>query len=82
MQQKKLFCKILSKIAKKLVLSLATSLLVVKINIKDTLSLLDWISYIQYPIYFKKNEVWALLDLSSKINTMTLLFVSKLSFQI
>ena len=45
-------------------------------------NVLGRILYIQYPIYFKKNEVQILLDLGSKANAITQAFASKLGFKI
>lgn len=58
---------------KKLVSALTTFGLIVETSQK----FLERASYIQYLIWFKKNEILALLDLGSKVNAITLVFVSK-----
>lgn len=44
--------------------------------------ILDWVLYIYYLVQFKKNEVRALIDLSSKVNVMTLEFAAKLGLNV
>ena len=45
---------------------------------------LDWVLHIHYPIWFKKSkiQVQALIDFSSKVNTMTLGYASKLDLKV
>ena len=43
---------------------------------------LDWVPCICYPIWFKKNEVQALIDSSSEINAMTLEYTLKLGLKV
>lgn len=42
---------------------------------------LEKILYIHYPIWFRKNEVCALIDFKSKVNIITLAYASKLGFK-
>lgn len=62
-----------------------TSFLVVAGACIENISrLLDWVLYIYYPLCFWKNtrEVAALIDTSSKVNKMPLVYPSKISFQV
>lgn len=43
---------------------------------------LNWVFYIHYPICFKKDKIKALINLSSKINAMTLIYAAKLGIKI
>lgn len=43
---------------------------------------LDWVSCIHYPVEFKKDEIRALMDSSSKVNAMTLGYALKLGLKI
>lgn len=79
MQQKRSFYKVLSKL-KNLVLVLANSLFVTETSKED--NTLEKILYIYYLIWFKKNKVQALFDLSNKVNIMTSAFTSKLRLKI
>ena len=67
---------------KKLVLVLATSILVTTTSKKDLI--LDHILYIYYLVYFWKgrNYIKTLIDLDSKINIITLIYTLKLGFQV
>ena len=53
-------------------------------SIEDNPLALDWVPYICYPIWFKKNkvQVQALIDSGSKVNAMTLGYVLKLSLKV
>ena len=66
--------------AKKLVLILTISLLVTETSKEDVI--LKQVSYIYYLIWFKKNEIQALIDSSSKVNAMTLTYAAKLDFKV
>lgn len=44
---------------------------------EDILLALNWVFCIHYPVLFKKNKVWALIDSSSEINVMTLTYAAK-----
>ena len=44
--------------------------------------ILDRIPCIHYPIQFKKNKVWALINSSSKVNAMTSAYASKLGLRV
>ena len=48
---------------------------------KDNLAL-KRVPYIYYLIWFKKNEVQALINLSSEVNTMTSVYIAKLGFKV
>lgn len=72
----------MSKTIKKLVSTLTTFLLIAEVSIKEILRLLNWVLYAWYLIYFEKNRIQAFFDLSSEINTMTLILISKLGFKI
>lgn len=68
----------LSKISKKLVLVLVTFALVTRANKKVILK------YIYYLLQFKKNQVktLALINMSSKINSITLVYAARIDFDI
>lgn len=68
------------KITKKLVLVSIISIPIIKTSKKNMF--LDRISYIYYSIRFKKNKMKALIDLSSEINAMTLIYIAKLDLKI
>ena len=67
---------------KKLVFVLTTFMLVIDTSKKDII--LDYILYIYYLIYFQKssNNVEVLIELSSEIYTITLIYTLKLGFQV
>ena len=67
--------------AKKLVSVLATFLSVIETNKEDDVAL-QRVSYVYYPIWFKKKEIQALIDSGSEVNAMTLAYVSKLGLQV
>ena len=67
--------------AKKLVLVLTTFLLVIKTSKEDDLAL-QRVLYVHYPIWFKKKDVQALINLGSKVNTMTSIYISKLGVRV
>ena len=68
--------------AKKLVSVLATSALVTGANKEaQKLIVLDQVPCIQYPVQFQKDQgttIWALIDLSSKVNAMTPAYAKQL----
>lgn len=66
---------------KKLVLVLATPALVIKAS-KEEDDVFDLVLYICYLIQFKKNEVQTLINFDSKINAMTLIYISKLGLRV
>lgn len=51
-------------------------------NIEDTLLALDRVFYIDYPIWFKNNRVWTLIDSNGEVNVMTLIYAAKLGLKI
>ena len=63
---------------------LATSALVTGANKEAQEIILEHVSYIYYPVQFKKDKevIGALIDSGSKINAMTLVYVSKLGLRI
>lgn len=69
------------KIFKKLVLVLATSILVIKTSKEDDIGL-ERIFCIYCLFWFKKNKVRVLSNFSNKLNTMTLGYTLKLSLKI
>lgn len=44
--------------------------------------ILDQVLYIHYPIWFKKDKVRALIDLSSEVNAIILAFAEKQGFKV
>lgn len=44
--------------------------------------ILDQVSYIHYPVWYKKDEIRALINFGSKINVITPVYISQLSFQV
>lgn len=60
---------------------LATFLLVTEANKKNNI-ILDQILFVFYLIYFKKKEIHALINLSSKVNAITSEFAFKLGLKI
>ena len=81
LQQKKLFCKVLPKTSKKLFSVLATFVSLIEAS-KGNDVILDWVLCIYYPIWFKKDEVQALINSNNKVNTMTPAYTSKLSLRV
>lgn len=67
---------------KKLVSALTIFILMVRFNKKNVI--LEWISSICYPLYFLKDiaNVKALIDLSSKVNTIFPAYVVSLGLKI
>ena len=65
----------------KLVLVLANSSSMIKTIKKDDVAL-KGILCIYYPIKFKKNEVEALINSSSEINVMALVYAAKLGLKV
>lgn len=63
-------------------LVLATSISMINASKKDVI--LDYILYIYNLIYFQKsnNNIKTLINLSSEINTISSIFIFKLSFQV
>ena len=49
---------------------------------EDTLLALDWILFIHYLVWFKNNEVWALINSDNEVNSMTLSYIAKLGLKI
>ena len=62
---------------------LATSALVTGANKDTEKAILDQVSCIYYPVQFQKDKevIRALINSGSKINAMTLAYVSKLAFE-
>lgn len=58
-----------------------TSLLMTETSKKNDL-VLKRIPYIYYLIWFKKNEIQALINLGSKVNAITSTYTLKLGFQV
>ena len=80
LQQKGPLYKQLHRASKKLVLVLATSASVTEASQEDVV--LDQISCICYLIWFKKNEVQALIDFGNKVNAMTPEYTLKLTLKV
>lgn len=59
-----------------------TFLLIVETSMKDILLALDLVPCIYYPIWFKKNKIWTLINLASEVNTITLRYIAKLDLKI
>ena len=70
--------------AKKLVLVLATSALVTGASKETSEMILVWVPCIHYPVQFWKNKatIWALIDLGSEVNTITLVYAKQLALQV
>lgn len=55
-------------------------------DVKKEALVLKRVSYIHYPVQFKKNtygtQVQALINLRSEVNAMTLVYASKLGFKV
>lgn len=66
--------------AKKLVSVLTTSALVTKIIKKNVA--LNQVFYIYHPVWFKNNEIWALINFGSEVNAMIPIYVAKLCLKI
>lgn len=49
---------------------------------KNISLILDWVSCIYYPVQFKNNEIWALINSGGEINVMTSTYVAKLSLKV
>ena len=79
LQQKGPLCKQLHQAPKKLVSVLVTSAPVTEASEKDIV--LDRVSCICYPIWFKKNKVQALIDSGSEINAMISGYAAKLGLK-
>lgn len=58
---------------------LATSMSMIKANKKDNV-ILYWVLCIYNLIWFKKNEVLALIDVGNKVTTITLVYILKQDF--
>lgn len=72
----------MSKVLKKIILVMATFLLVINANKK---AFLECVLYIYYLIQFWKNKIYnipALINLKSKINVILPIYIKKLGFQI
>lgn len=68
------------KKTKKLVLILAISTLVTGVGNKKMA--LNYVFWIYYPVWFKENKIRALINLSSKINVISLVYASKLGLKV
>lgn len=55
---------------KKLASTLSTSLLMTETSMEDNLLGLDQVLCIHYPVEFKNNDVWALINSGNEINAM------------
>lgn len=49
---------------------------------KNISLVLDWVPYIYYSVWFKNNEIWALINSGIEINVMTLTYMAKLSLKV
>ena len=70
---------------KKLVPVSATFALVIESNKEAQKVILDRVPYIYYPVQFQKNKgatIWALIDLSNKINVITPAYAKQLGLQV
>lgn len=54
----------------------------VKTSIKDILIVLEKVLYIYYPVWFKSDEIKALINSGNKVNNMILQYAAKLSLKI
>ena len=72
--------------AKKLILVSSTSALVTGASKEaQKMIVLDWVPCIHYRVQFQKNKgttIWALINLGSKVNTMTPAYAKRLGFQV
>lgn len=80
MQQKGTFCKILPEKSKKSVLVLPTFAPMTETSTEDIA--LDWVSYIYYPVQFKKEELRALIDIVSEVDAITPTYAVKLGLKV
>ena len=80
MSKNRLLCKHLSS-DKKLVSVSTISLSVTKTNKEDYVPL-ERLSCFHYLIWFKKNEIQALIDLDSEVNAMTPAYASRLGLKV
>lgn len=76
---KKLFCKVLPKIANKLVLVLAISTPMTDTSKK---MILERVPYIYYLVWFRKNKVKAPINFGNSVNTILQKYTSKLCLKI
>lgn len=74
------FYNILPGTSKKLALVLVIFVLMTETRTKNVI--LNWVLCNYYLIWFKKNEIQALINFSSKINAIKLICILKLSFNI
>ena len=51
-------------------------------SIEDNLLALNWVPCIYCPIWFKKNEVQALINSSNKVNAIMLMYALKLGLKV
>lgn len=72
----------MARIVKKLVSVLAAFLLTTRASMKNTLLLPKQFLYMHYLFWFKKNKLQTLINLESKINTITPVYILKLGFKI
>lgn len=59
-----------------------TSLLMAGASIEDISLALDWVFYIQYPVWFKNNKFGALINYGDKVNAMILTYIAKLDLKV
>lgn len=59
-----------------------TFLSVARASMEDTSRLLDRVPYIYYLVYFKKNEIWALINFGSKVKTIIPAYIAQLGLKI
>ena len=70
---------------KKLVPVLATSALVTEASKEAQEVILGWVPCMHYPVQFRKDKeatIWALINVGSKVNAMTLAYVKQLGLQV
>lgn len=77
MQTENLLFKLLPRTFKKLVSVLTIFLLMTKAGKKNNM-ILKRVSYIYYPVWFKKEELRVLINSGTEINTVTLVYTLKL----
>ena len=64
---------------------MATSSSVTEANKEAQKVILDQVLYIHYPMQFRKDKratIWALIDLNSKVNAITLVYIKQLGLQV
>lgn len=60
---------------------MATSVPMIKAYKEDKIKLAR-VLYIYYPIWFKKNKIWTLINSGSKVNTITFAYTAQLGLKI